>query len=194
MKTMKLKGFTLVELLIVMTVTGILSAMMTMSGAEIVSSAKAAKIINNMVNLKKAVASWYTDNYHVISATEKGEYMINGKTRLSDFLEQNPEEIMKYLDNNDSIGFRSKRYAQNKDNKNEEDYYIFLDVEYKTWYIYYNTGSDTKLKDRLASKASSIGLFGLNDINREQDLVKNKNNQKYYSGEKFVCLVIFSLA
>ena len=197
MKNLERKGFTLIELLIVMTVIGILSAMMMLSGSEVVSSAEAAKIINNMVNLKKAVVSWYTDNYHEIAPNRKGEYMINGingVTSLSDFLEQNPKEILKYLSNYDTIKFKSKRYAQGSNNKREEDYYIFLDVEYKTWYIYYNTGSDVKLKDKLASKASSIGLFGLNDVNREQDLVSNKAKQKFYSGEKFVCLVVFALA
>ena len=194
MKNLECKGFTLIELLITITVVGILSSMMMLSGSEAVSSAEAAKIINNMVNLKKAVASWYTDNYNEISPNGKGEYMINGATRLSDFLEKHPKEILKYLSNYNTIKFKSKRYAQNGDNKREEDYYIFLDVEYKTWYIYYNTGSDLKLKDKLASKASSIGLLGLNDINREQDLINNRAKQKFYSGEKFVCLVVFALA
>ena len=56
------KGFTLVELLIVIVVIGVLSAMMMLSSTEAVSSAKAADIISNLRNLKTAVVSWYADN------------------------------------------------------------------------------------------------------------------------------------
>ena len=53
------KGFTLVELLIVIVVIGILSAMMMLSSTEAVSSAKVARIISDLTNWKKAVLAWY---------------------------------------------------------------------------------------------------------------------------------------
>ncbi|MDY6400583.1 MAG: type II secretion system protein [Synergistales bacterium] len=56
------KGFTLVELLIVIVVIGVLSAMMMLSSTEAVSSAKAANIINNLRNWKTAMLEWYADN------------------------------------------------------------------------------------------------------------------------------------
>ena len=58
----KREGFTLVELLIVIVVIGVLSAMMMLSSTEAVSSAKAAKVINNLRQLKTAALSWYMDN------------------------------------------------------------------------------------------------------------------------------------
>ena len=54
-KTSKCKAFTLVELLIVIVVIGVLSAMMMLSSTEAVSSAKATKIISDLRNLKTAM-------------------------------------------------------------------------------------------------------------------------------------------
>lgn len=59
---MKRKAFTLVELLIVIVVIGVLAAMMMLSSNEAVSSAKAAKIISDLRNLRTALTSWYVDN------------------------------------------------------------------------------------------------------------------------------------
>ena len=53
-KNIKRKGFTLVELLIVIVVIGILSAMMMLSSTEAVSSAKAARIVADLRNVKTA--------------------------------------------------------------------------------------------------------------------------------------------
>lgn len=55
-------GFTLVELLIVIVVIGVLSAMMMLSSSESVSTAKATNIINNLQILKRATVAWYADN------------------------------------------------------------------------------------------------------------------------------------
>ena len=61
MKT-KRNGFTLVELLIVIVVIGVLSAMMMLSSSESVSTAKATNIINNLQILERATVAWYADN------------------------------------------------------------------------------------------------------------------------------------
>ena len=63
MKSIKRKGFTLVELLIVIVVIGILSAMMMISSTEAVTSARASNIVSNLRNFKTAAMALYVDNY-----------------------------------------------------------------------------------------------------------------------------------
>ena len=70
----KNKGFTLVELLIVIVVIGILSAMMMLSSTEAVNSARAATIIADLSNLKKALMVWHTDNYDRIEHNSTDEH------------------------------------------------------------------------------------------------------------------------
>ena len=67
----KRKGFTLVELLIVIVVIGILSAMMMLSSTEAVSSAKASNIVSNLRNLKTAALAWYIDSMDGLKSTMK---------------------------------------------------------------------------------------------------------------------------
>ena len=56
------KGFTLAELLIVILVIGVLSAMFILSSTESVTTAKASNIITNLQLLKRAVLAWHMDN------------------------------------------------------------------------------------------------------------------------------------
>ena len=59
---MKRKGFTLVELLIVIVVISILGAMMMISSSEAVSSAQASTIVSNLNAVKAAALSYYADH------------------------------------------------------------------------------------------------------------------------------------
>lgn len=56
------RGFTLVELLIVIVVIGILSAMMMLSATEVIASAKANNIIVKYSHMKTAAMAFYMDN------------------------------------------------------------------------------------------------------------------------------------
>ena len=109
------KGFTLVELLIVIVVVGILAAMMMLSSTEAVSSAKAAKIIADMRNIKTAVLSWYIDNIDKVVKVNN-EYKIrfssgSTPTYLGDYLKAGngagKAEILKYLDGGSNIVFNA---------------------------------------------------------------------------------------
>ena len=57
------KGFTLVELLIVIAILGTLSAMMTSSTGNATVRAKVAQIVSNIEACKIAAAVFYADNY-----------------------------------------------------------------------------------------------------------------------------------
>ena len=58
----KKRAFTLVELLIVVMIVGILAGMMLLSAGSATDSAKAARIISDMRNMKAAALMYWADN------------------------------------------------------------------------------------------------------------------------------------
>ena len=103
-RNIKRRGFTLVELLIVIVVIGILSAMMMLSSTEAVTSAKASNIVSDMRNLKTAALSYYVDNLDKFSS---GDATVTEAIALSD--------VTKYLNNSnaltDSLGFSIEKLS-----------------------------------------------------------------------------------
>ena len=69
-RSIKRRGFTLVELLIVIVVIGVLSAMMMLSSTEAVTSARASNIVSNLRNLKTAALSLYASSLDQVKTTE----------------------------------------------------------------------------------------------------------------------------
>ena len=131
-RSMKRRGFTLVELLIVIVVIGILSAMMMLSSTEAVSSAKANNIISNLRNLKTAALSWYVDSIDSIPSP-----LASGT------------DYMPYV----------KKYLSNS-NASDISGYTILENNSK-WYLKY-TGSDasnTNVLAKLNARRSSVGLL-----------------------------------
>ena len=188
MKSTKRRGFTLVELLIVIVVIGILSAMMMLSSTEAVSSAKANNIISNMRNMRTAVTAWYVDNIDriVIGRNDKGE--VNsvkvGDTAFSQFVasEAGKKEIMKYFNNSEAISLKGKESAT----KNAGDYFL-LDNDYTTWNVAYQLGNnDASVKEKLAGRAKSVGLRGKTAI--DGDVFNDP-----YTNETYVSMVILKL-
>ena len=184
------RGFTLVELLIVIVVIGILSAMMMLSSTEAVSSAKASNIISNLRNLKTAVLGWYADNIDRVVITRKNGQIdktevIDGsgnKVTFTNFInsDEGRKEILKYLNNDTAIELKSK----NSSSKSNGDYFL-VDLKWKEWYICYQL-NDARIKEKLASKAKSIGLSGKSDIG-------NDNLNAEYSNQQYVCMLVLKL-
>ena len=139
MKKTKFKGFTLVELLIVIVVIGILSAMMMLSSTEAVSSARAADIISDLRNLKTAALEWYSDNIAYV----EGKTKIDGKTFANQTLTNEMDKIKKYI-GNDTIKSTYSFSAA----KDDEEWYVWCKV------------TDARVKEKLFSRKDTVGLVG----------------------------------
>ena len=133
------KGFTLVELLIVIVVIGILSAMMMLSSTEAVTSAKASNIVSNFRNLKTAALAYYADNLDYFS-----------KTPTAKISRDAPDGVLKYLGSTSSqIADIGNYYFENK----AGEWYVSYDIS--------QAGSATEqqgIKTKLAGRAGSVGL------------------------------------
>ena len=134
------KGFTLVELLIVIVVIGILSAMMMLSSTEAVTSAKASNIVSNLRNLKTAALAFYTDSMDLITTSTK-----NTEVKA---------QTIRYLNSGTSIPDIDKYSIKMTNDNNAKE---------STWFIKYTiTGTAdevAKIKSKLKGRAGSTGLL-----------------------------------
>ena len=134
---MKRRGFTLVELLIVIVVIGVLSAMMMLSSTEAVTSARASNIVSNLRNLKTAATAMYVDRMDYPTLTD-GLYTGQGKSI---------DVAVKYMNNGASSGGTSDANLNN---------YGMTTVGTK-WYVYVS-GVAENVQTKLKGRAQSVGL------------------------------------
>ena len=177
MKNLNRKGFTLVELLIVIVVIGILSAMMMLSSTEAVSSAKAAKVISNLRNLKTAALAVYADDYDLYKDNPSGTnnnwdtkyHKIEGE---ADFVAAVKKHLSSKIDG-------LKTSISGNDDTTDDDCYAFYNGDgrkYLEWYVVYKIPKDdTALKAKLKTRAKSAGLIKGR---------KTENNRLPYDGDK----------
>ena len=162
---MKRKGFTLVELLIVIVVIGILSAMMMLSSTEAVTSAKASNIVSNFRNLKTAALAYYVDNLDYLettAATDEDKKQLNLYNVAAAGTTAGRKGIRVYLNetggtlNDTDNTFTTDGFAYGVVVKKRTDGGDKL-ADAK-WYLTC-TVTDTKVQEKLAGRAKSVGLL-----------------------------------
>ena len=182
------KGFTLVELLIVIVVIGVLSAMMMLSSTEAVSSAKAADIISNLRNIKTAALEFYADNMSALTTTN-GETKLDqskipdigtgGAEWLGAVIKAHPSIITKYLGNSNNISL-NKGEAGNSNYCQEGGYAVSCAGKGARWYVIYRfANNETSLKEKITSRAVSTGLLGFDAKNPDDELTTVYNKNKF---------------
>ena len=168
---MKRRGFTLVELLIIIAVIGVLASMMMISSGDTVASAKASNIISNMRNMKAADLSLYIDKMDKWAVTGHKADSAKSITELKPTA-PTIAEVMKYMSTSEIDGAQEEGeyniVCADASTEDDTDYSSYAD---RDWFISYTfpkagtTGSASanKIKERLADRAKSIGLSGTKD-------------------------------
>ena len=158
-RNMKRRGFTLVELLIVIVVIGILSAMMMLSSTEAVTSAKASNIVSNLRNLKTAALAFYVDHM---------DMMEGAKTVAAADTSYNSNNFTIGTDGTAVSFIKAVAHYMNNAEKNAADlatlgYGVMIDGN-GDWFVTYDItkeGSSTEqtsIRQKLAGRAKSVGL------------------------------------
>lgn len=150
MKNIKRKGFTLVELLIVIVVIGILSAMMMLSSTEAVTSARASNIVSNLRNFKTAAMAMYVDYYDYM---DKGKEPISADWTLgSEGSDGTKAILVKYMNKGDSN-------ATDPETGNYNIVKAQAPNGGEGYYIVYKAANDTRVQAKLAGRGASVGLL-----------------------------------
>ena len=134
------KGFTLVELMIVIVIIGILAVALLLSGSAATAEAEAANIISDLRSLKAAAVAMYADSIDIVI----NDYALNtvGSLALLKPYMSNPDKIL----NNGPYEFFKTTIAG---------------VGVKWWVVYDLDRSNVtkKVEVKLAAKADSVGLY-----------------------------------
>ena len=157
------KGFTLVELLIVIIIIGILAGAMMLVAGTSRDSAEASRIISDLRNMKAAALMWMAENptgYSNIDWTNLG---------------LDPSPLNKYLDRPLDVNTMRFKFVEGsivKSWKTAEGGEDVADEAEEAWFLGYDlAGGDnynavrSGVKKNLAQQAKSAGLYGKKKFN-----------------------------
>ena len=193
--TQNRRGFTLLEMLIAMTVLVILAGVTIFSTLDMLTTADAQKVINDMMQMKTATLMWYRENSSRVVLNSSGNYEIktNGKSQpFKEFIRDHNSEILYYMSDKNKIVLRNKESSTN----NTGDFTL-IDIDYVKWYLCYNLGvanllekgeeaPDAKVREKIAGQAKKFNLLGLNDI-------KKTPQTKYTANDRYACMLVLEL-
>ena len=155
---MKRKGFTMAELLIVITVIGVLASMMMVSSNEAVATSRATDIIANLRALKGAALMHYVDSMDYYNSN------------TDDSVKLKIENLRKYVDR--EAGEEGSKLGQG------DGYFAFeatADGIKGRWYVgYIFNKNDTDIIPKLTARAKSLALLkaaGASDGNEDAGTV-----------------------
>ena len=197
LRTVKKKGFTLVELLIVIVVIGVLAAMLMMASSEMISTAKAVKIINDLRVLRTAFQHWYFDNSGNIqeaasNASDKGYHLVidGEEIRFHEALKSDNYGVKRYIENSHFDLNNGKSEDWQNMYASVGGYSVYLGFTNTVGYVVYrisdksNNSDHKRLREKLKGKAKSAGLVYYNYSGKKETV---------YNGENFVCMRVFVL-
>jgi general secretion pathway protein G len=131
------KGFTLVELLIVIVIIGILASSMMLSSGSATASAEATNIVSDLRSMKAAALMLYADSMDDFN---------QGFTAVT------VAHLAQYMDN-------PSKFATIQ---GDQPYRFVIKASNNKWWVGYNLQEGRKVEEvykKLAGKAGSIGLY-----------------------------------
>jgi len=173
------KGFTLVELLIVIIIIGILAGAMMLVAGTSRDSAEASRIMSDLRNMKAAALMWMADNPTTVTA----DNWVG--------LGNDPEPINRYLDRPLIEGHPFIFAVQFWEATGEGANAIAAG---EVWLLGYNlTNVRAGVKSKLADQASSAGLFKISNITGSVKIPGEPltlDNEDFYTSDQNYVFVI----